>query len=112
MRIVEITEFGGPEVLNINTVPDPEPGPGEVLIRVRATSVNPVDIQLRRGDYSDAVNLPAKIGVDVAGVITKVGPGASRFEVGDEVFYVPRLLENEGSYADFHVEQEAISTLR
>lgn len=108
MRIVEITEFGGPEVLNINTVPDPEPGPGEVLIRVRATSVNPVDIQLRRGDYSDAVNLPAKIGVDVAGVITKVGPGASRFEVGDEVFYVPRLLENEGSYADFHVEQEAI----
>jgi len=108
VRIVEITEFGGPEVLNINTVPDPEPGPGEVLIRVRATSVNPVDIQLRRGDYSDAVNLPAKIGVDVAGVITKVGPGASRFEVGDEVFYVPRLLENEGSYADFHVEQEAI----
>ncbi|MGI9360480.1 MAG: zinc-binding dehydrogenase [Parasphingorhabdus sp.] len=108
MRIVEITEFGGPEVLNINTVPDPEPGPGEVLIRVRATSVNPVDIQLRRGDYSDAVNLPAKIGVDVAEVITKVGPGASRFEVGDEVFYVPRLLENEGSYADFHVEQEAI----
>ena len=108
MRVVQVSEFGGPEVLDIKTVPDPEPGPGEVLVRVRATSVNPVDIQLRRGDYSDEVRLPTTIGVDVAGVIEKVGSGVSRFEVGDEVFYVPRLLENEGSYADFHVEQEAI----
>ena len=108
MRVVQFSDFGGPEVLDIETVPDPEPGPGEVLVRVRATSVNPVDIQLRRGNYPEEVKFPARIGVDVAGVIEKVGPGASRFAVGDEVFYVPRLLENEGSYADLHVEREAI----
>lgn len=108
MRFVQFSDFGGPEVLTVETGPIPAPGPGEVLVRVRATSINPVDIQLRRGDYSNELQLPSKIGVDVAGAIEKIGPGVSRFGIGDEVFYVPRLLKNEGSYADYHVEQEAI----
>ncbi|WP_083191096.1 zinc-binding dehydrogenase [Legionella jamestowniensis] len=88
--------------------PTPNPGDDEVLVRVKAASVNPVDIQTRRGDYNDSITLPARLGVDCAGIIEKVGKGVHGFQIGDEVYYVPRLLENEGSYATHHVEKATI----
>ncbi|MDP2714412.1 zinc-binding dehydrogenase [Rheinheimera sp.] len=88
--------------------PTPTPADDEVLVRVKAASVNPVDIQTRRGDYKSIVALPARLGVDCAGIIEKVGKDVHDLQVGDEVFYVPRLLENEGSYATHHFEKAAI----
>jgi NADPH:quinone reductase-like Zn-dependent oxidoreductase len=103
-----IEQFGPSNVMKLIDQPTPNPGYDEVLVRVKAASVNPVDIQTRRGDYSHAIALPARLGVDCAGVIEKVGKGVHDFHIGDEVFYVPRLLANEGSYATHHVEKASI----
>ena len=108
MQAVVIDQFGPAHVMELVALPTPKPGPDEVLVRVRAASVNPVDIQTRRGDYQSAISLPARLGVDCAGVIEQVGEGVKNLKVGDEVFYVPRLLANEGSYATHHVEKAAI----
>lgn len=108
MKVIMIEQFGPSSVMKLIDQPTPNPGHDEVLVRVKAASVNPVDIQTRRGDYKTAVALPARLGVDCAGIIEKVGKDVDGFHVGDEVFYVPRLLENEGSYATHHVEKAAI----
>lgn len=108
MKAVVIEQFGPSSVMQLMDLPTPDPGEGEVLVRVKAASVNPVDIQTRRGDYNNAITLPARLGVDCAGVIEKVGKGVQDLHVGDEVFYVPRLLANEGSYATHHIEKAAI----
>jgi len=108
MKVVIIEQFGLPSVMQLIDQPTPDPGDDEVLVRVKAASVNPVDIQTRRGDYKDAIALPARLGVDCAGVIEKVGKGVLGFQIGDEVYYVPRLLANEGSYATHHVEKASI----
>ncbi|HMN97252.1 MAG TPA: zinc-binding dehydrogenase [Phycisphaerales bacterium] len=112
MKAVIIEQFGPSSVMKLVEQPTPEPGFDEVLVGVKAASVNPVDIQTRRGVYSNAIALPARLGVDCAGVIEKVGEGVHDFHVGDEVFYVPRLLANEGSYATHHVEKAAIVARR
>ncbi len=108
MKAVVIERFGGSEVMELVEQPTPSPGRDEVLVRVRAASVNPVDIQTRRGDYQGLVALPARLGVNCAGIIEEVGVDVHDLKVGDEVFYVPRLLENEGSYATHHVERASI----
>lgn len=108
MKVVMIEQFGPPSVMKLMDQPTPYPGHDEVLVRVKAASVNPVDIQTRRGDYGHAIALPARLGVDCTGVIQKVGKGVHDFHVGDEVFYVTRLLANEGSYATHHVEKASI----
>lgn len=108
MKAVVIERFGPSEVMKLVEQPTPSPADDEILVRVKAASVNPVDIQTRRGDYQDSVALPARLGVDCAGVVEKVGRDVRHLQVGDEVFYVPRLLENEGSYATHHVEKASI----
>lgn len=108
MKVVIIDQFGPPSVMKLIHQPTPDPGDDEVLVRVKAASVNPVDIQTRRGDYKDAIALPARLGVDCAGVIKKVGKDVHGLQAGDEVYYVPRLLANEGSYATHHVEKASI----
>lgn len=112
MKAVVIEQFGASNVMKLVEQPTPSPGYDEVLVRVKAASVNPVDIQTRRGDYKSIVALPARLGVDCAGIIEQVGAGVSGLKVGDEVFYVPRLLENEGSYATHHVEKASIVAKR
>ena len=99
MKAYVLTAFGGPECLELQTVPKPEPKSNEVLVRVCATSVNPVDCQTRRGDYRDLIRLPAVIGVDVSGVIEAVGEAVKEFSVGDEVYYSPDTFGASGSYA-------------
>jgi NADPH:quinone reductase-like Zn-dependent oxidoreductase len=83
MKAMVINAFGDPKVFEQREVPKPVPLPKQVLVRVVATSVNPLDYQIRRGDYKAYVKLPAIIGSDVLGIIEAVGDGVTDFTVGD-----------------------------
>ena len=108
MKAMILKSFGGPESFELYDVPKPVPQAGQVLVRVHATSINPLDYQVRRGDYPDLVPLPAITGHDVSGVVEAVGPGVSAFAPGDEVWYTPQIFEGQGSYAEYHVAAESI----
>lgn len=111
MKAIVLTKFGGPDSFELQDVAVPEAGIGELLVRVMATAINPLDYQIRRGDYPEDVPLPAITGHDVSGVVEKVGPGAGDFKVGDEVFYTPRIFGPKGgSYAEYNVVPEALVT--
>jgi NADPH:quinone reductase-like Zn-dependent oxidoreductase len=103
MKAMVLTRFGGPDAFELRDVPVPAPGPRQVRVAVRATSVNPLDLQIRRGNYQDLVDLPAVIGHDVSGVVEAVGDGVTEFVPGDEVYYTPRIFGGPGSYAERHV---------
>jgi len=77
MRAVRAHRFGGPEVLAIEDVPEPSPGPGEILLRVRAAGVNPVDTYMRAGAYAELPTLPYTPGGDAGGVVVALGPSAA-----------------------------------
>jgi putative PIG3 family NAD(P)H quinone oxidoreductase len=85
MRAITIPKYGGPEVLTWAEVPDPEPGPSEVLIEVVASAVNRADIHQREGNYPPPPGAPAYPGLECSGRIIAVGPGAEGWQVGDEV---------------------------
>ncbi|MBT2328647.1 zinc-dependent alcohol dehydrogenase family protein [Pseudomonas fluorescens] len=108
MKAMILKSFGGPESFELSDVPKPVPGAGQVLVRVHATSINPLDYQVRRGDYADLVPLPAITGHDVSGVVEDVGPGVTSFAPGDEVWYTPQIFDGPGSYAEYHVAAESI----
>ena len=108
MRAMIIKDFGGPEVFEQREVSKPVPKPKQVLVKVLATSVNPLDYQTRRGDYKAFVQLPAIIGSDVSGIVEAVGEAVTGFEVGDEVYYTPQIFGGDGSYAEYHVADESI----
>ncbi|MEV5176724.1 NADP-dependent oxidoreductase [Streptomyces flaveolus] len=108
MRAVRLHEHGGPEVLRYDTVPIPEPGPGEVLVRVHAAGVNPPDWYLRDGltkmpgETESTVSLPVILGTDVSGVVEAVGADVDGLAVGDEVFGLLRFPSFDGSaYAEY-----------
>ncbi len=104
MRAVGITRFGGPEVLHVVQLPDPEAGPGEVRIRVRAAAVNPTDTQLRSGARAERlkdVPPPHVPGMDVAGVLEQIGDGVvTDLRVGDRVMAIVLPLGPRGGYAE------------
>lgn len=108
MKAITLNAFGGPDAFELRDVPTPEPQAGQVLVRVQATSINPLDYQVRRGDYPDLVPLPAITGHDVSGVVEAVGPGVTAFSPGDEVWYTPQIFDGPGSYAEYHVAAESI----
>ncbi|VVE65089.1 NADPH:quinone oxidoreductase [Pandoraea anapnoica] len=108
MKAIILQSFGGPESFALEDVPTPTPHAGQVLVRVHATSINPLDYQVRRGDYPDLVPLPSITGHDVSGVVEAVGPGVTGFSVGDEVWYTPQIFDGPGSYAEYHVANERI----
>src|SRR3546814_20357693 len=99
MKAAVLTRFGGADAFELREVPVPEVGPRQVRVRVHATAVNPLDYQIRRGDYADYVPLPAIIGHDISGVIEEVGSDVREFAVGDEVYYTPKIFGDAGSYA-------------
>ncbi len=88
MKAIVVHEYGGPGVLKFEEYPDPVPGPGEVLVRVAAASVNPIDFKRRAGLTKDfyPMKFPGLIGVDMAGTVVKIGPGVNDFSAGDRVF--------------------------
>src|SRR5690606_15190740 len=108
MKAALLKSFGGPESFELCEVPKPVPQAGQVLVRVHATSINPLDFQVRRGDYADLVPLPSITGHDVSGVVEAVGPGVTSFMPGDEVWYTPQIFDGPGSYAEYHVAAENI----
>src|SRR6476469_9551185 len=102
MRRVVQHEFGPPEVLRVEEAPEPEPIPTEVQVRVHAAGINPVDYKTRRGKGSRLLGEPPfSVGWDVAGVVSKVGGGVTRFQVGDEVFGMPWFPREAAAYSDF-----------
>ena len=92
MRAVRIHEDGGPEVLRYEEIPDPEPGPGEVLVALRASGLNHLDVWLRKGLPS--VPKPRILGADGAGVVAALGKGVDGFEVGDRVVLNPGVVHD------------------
>ncbi|OAB54251.1 zinc-dependent alcohol dehydrogenase family protein [Pseudomonas thivervalensis] len=108
MKAMVLKSFGGSGSFELCDVPKPVPQAGQVLVRVHATSINPLDYQVRRGDYPDLVQLPAITGHDVSGVVEDVGPGVTAFAPGDEVWYTPQIFDGQGSYAEYHVAAETI----
>src|SRR6202162_4268173 len=105
MKAVVVHQYGGPEVLKFEDYPDPVPGPGEVLVRVAAASVNPIDYKRRAGLTKDfyPIKFPGLIGVDIAGTVVKIGPGVEGFSVGDRVFAMA-----DNTYAELCVVNAAV----
>jgi putative PIG3 family NAD(P)H quinone oxidoreductase len=97
MKAIVLTEFGGPEVMKIGEVPPPEPGHGQVLVRVMATSVNRADLIQRQGNYPPPPGESEILGLEAAGVIEAIGPGVSGWNQGDRVMG----LVGGGGYAQF-----------
>jgi len=100
MKAIRVHTFGGSEVLQLDDVPDPTPGPGQVVVRVRAAGVNPVDTYVRSGNYAMLPTLPYIPGNDCAGVIETVGEGVTRFKKGDRVYVVRTTTQLSGGYAE------------
>jgi NADPH:quinone reductase len=102
MKAIRIKEFGGPEVMKLEEVPDRKPGAGQVVVRMRAIGVNPVDAYMRAGTYPRKPSLPYTPGTDGAGTVESVGPASSgqstaRFKPGDRVYLAGSL---SGAYAE------------
>ena len=95
MKAIQIHETGGPEVLSLADLPIPQPGPGQVLIRVEAVGVNFIEVYFRNGVYKAA--LPLTLGSEAAGTVEELGPGVTGFAAGDAVASVAAL----GSYAEY-----------
>jgi NADPH:quinone reductase-like Zn-dependent oxidoreductase len=100
MRAVQQDVLGGPDVLHLRHVPRPEPGPTEVLVRVTAAGVNPLDWKTRAGGVFLG-RPPFTLGADVAGVVAAIAPGVTRFAVGDRVFGMPRFPAAAAAYAEY-----------
>ena len=96
MKAIRVNEFGGPEVLKLEDVPDLHAGPGQVLIRVQAAGVNPYDTYMRQGTYAVKPPLPYTPGSDAAGTVESVGEGVEDFAPGDRVYTSGTLT---GAYA-------------
>jgi NADPH2:quinone reductase len=98
MKAIHVHEFGDPEVLRLEEVPTPQPAPGELLVRMHAVGVNPVETYIRAGTYARLPELPYTPGNDGAGVVEYVGSGVTEFKPGDRVYTAGSL---SGTYAEF-----------
>src|ERR1700730_6014469 len=104
MKVIRVQEFGGPEVLKLQEVPTPKPGPGEVLVRVHAAGVNPYDTYMRNGTYAVKPPLPYTPGSDAAGVVEAVGEGVTKVKPGDRVY---TAKTQSGAYAEYALALES-----
>lgn len=109
MKAIEMHAYGGPEVLVYEEVSRPKPESGEILIRVHAAGVNPVDWKIREGHFRKFIDYPLPVipGQDFSGVVEELGSGVTLWKKGDEVFGRADM-RREGSYAEYTVAQEAL----
>ena len=104
MKATRLQAYGGPDQFKLETIPDPVPGAGQVLIKVAATGLNPFEIKVRKGFMASMIPLkfPATLGIDVAGTVAAVGPGVTNLKVGDRVTGMLKI-NGAGSNAEFTV---------
>jgi NADPH:quinone reductase-like Zn-dependent oxidoreductase len=107
MLAIRVHRFGGLDALVTEDVPQPDPGAGEVLLRVKAAGVGPWDAWIRAGRSVLPQPLPLTLGSDVSGIVERVGPGVSQFEPGDEVFGATNA-QFTGGYAEYAVASAAM----
>src|SRR5215470_7703707 len=98
MKAIRVHEFGEPDVLRLEEVPMPRPGPGQALVRMHAVGVNPVETYIRAGTYARVPDLPYTPGNDGAGVVEQVGSDVRDFKPGDRVYTAGSV---SGTYAEF-----------
>jgi NADPH:quinone reductase-like Zn-dependent oxidoreductase len=103
VKAIVVREFGEPSVMRVEEVPNPEAGPGQVLIRIRAVGVNPVDTYIRKGAYARKPSLPYTPGADAAGTIKAVGSGVTGFSPGQRVYIVGTIAGSFGACAELAV---------
>ncbi|MBI3615886.1 MAG: NADPH:quinone reductase [Candidatus Omnitrophica bacterium] len=97
MKTIRVRQIGEPEVMRMEEAEDPQPGPGQVLVRVKAAGVNPVDTYVRGGVYGYSPEVPYTPGADAAGIVESVGKGVENLSIGDRVYGARSL---SGSYAE------------
>lgn len=115
MKAAQINSYGGPEVIQINEITQPEPKEGQIQVEVHAASINPIDWKLRAGYLKEMAPLefPITLGGDYSGVVSKVGPGLANFKPGDEVFGSAIVLGGgSGSMAEFAAGNAANAVLK
>lgn len=98
MKAIRVDQFGNPEVLKVADIEQPQAGDGQILVKVSAIGVNPVDTYLRAGMYPVLPELPFTPGLDGAGSIAQIGDGVAGWNVGDRVYFVGTLT---GAYAEY-----------
>src|SRR6266480_4516044 len=113
MKAMVVHEFGGPEVMKYEDAPRPEPKDDEILVRVLAAAVNPVDSYMRQGMFAKRGmdNRPAIIGYDISGVVEKTGTNAKKFKAGDKVYSYLSVMRG-GGYAEFASAKESETALK
>jgi NADPH2:quinone reductase len=104
MKAIQVHQFGGPEVLSLEEIPTPKPGPAEVLVHVRAAGVNPYDTYMRAGTYAVKPPLPYTPGSDAAGIVEAVGPGVTKVKPGDRAYTATTIT---GAYAEYALARES-----
>jgi NADPH2:quinone reductase len=107
MRAIVVKEFGPPEVLTLDSAPDPAPHAGQVLVRVKAAGVNPVDTYIRSGVYAAKPKLPYIPGFDGAGVVEAVGDGVTHLRAGQRVYTAGVLPGFNGTYSELVISDAA-----
>src|SRR5687768_15571103 len=103
MKSIVVHEYGPPEVMKLEDVPVPEPAAAQLLVKIEAAGVNPVDTYLRSGTHAHAPSLPYTPGKDAAGVVERVGEGVTKFKPGDRVYTAGSI---SGTYAEYSLCEE------
>ena len=113
MQAIQLQQFGGPQVLEVRQLPRPIAGAGELLIRVKAAGINPVDTKVRSGVAASLAGAvpPYVPGFDVSGTVAAVGKGVTKFKAGDQVFAMLNLKRG-GGYAEYAIVREDEATLK
>ncbi len=104
MKAIRVHEFGAPEVMKLEELPDPTPGPGQAVVRIRAAGVNPVETYIRSGAYANKPAVPYTPGSDAAGTIHRVGEGVTSWAPGDRVYTAGTV---SGAYAELALCNES-----
>ncbi len=115
MKTIAIKEFGGRDKLQFMDLPVPEIKPGEILVKVKAAGVNPVDWKIREGYIKDLFpyEFPIILGWDAAGIVEQAGPEVTRFKEGDEIFaYCRKPMVQGGAYAEYIVLEEEHAAIK